>query len=193
MAENIAGSGLSQTIKRPARSGNTVATETEQAHEPITRDTVMAGRLRDAGHANYGKLGGATIWQHTTIPRLSAVDQPLDRTEAKKVGACRIRGWLVDGAACASLEEAIEQLNVPPVVAAEGAEVLVRRPDACFQPPLFREQARDELGRQAGITILMLRQKGDIENELRSPEPSCEPWIRRKLSAALATQEVVRE
>lgn len=192
MAENMTGSVLSHTNNSSSQSGNAAATEAEPAHEPITHDTVMAGRLRDAGHANYGKLGGATIWQHTTIPRLSAVDKPLDRAEAKKVGASRIRVWSVDGAACASLEEAIEQLNVPPVITAEEAEVLGRIPDEWIQLLPFREQVGDELGRQVGITILTLRQKGIVENELRPAEPRREPWIRRKLGAVFTIEEAAR-
>lgn len=82
-----AGSRLSQSIKASPQSRNMAATEAEPARDPITRDTIIAGRLRDVRHANYGKLGVVTSWQHTTVPRLSAVDRPLNRAEAKKVGA----------------------------------------------------------------------------------------------------------
>lgn len=52
--------------------------------DPISIETVRAGQLRDAGHLNYGKLGGGTIWQHTTIRRLKAIDRPaLTESEAE--------------------------------------------------------------------------------------------------------------
>lgn len=97
--------------------------------ETITRDIVMAGRLRDAGHLNYGKRGGGTIWQHTTIPRLQAIDRPtLSAEETKRVGATRLREWSVDGGKGSSIEDAIAALNVPPVLTLGEFAVLSRMP-----------------------------------------------------------------
>lgn len=97
--------------------------------ETITLDTVMAGRLRENGHANYGKRGGGTIWQHTTIPRLSAIDRPtLSAEETDRVGATRVREWSVDGGRAGSLEGAITALNVPPVLSLGEFVVLSRMP-----------------------------------------------------------------
>ena len=97
--------------------------------DPITIETVVAGRLRDAGHLNYGKRGGGTIWQHTTIPRLSAIDRPtLNEEETRRLGVSRLREWSVDGGKAGSLEDAIAALNVPPVFTDEEREVLARVP-----------------------------------------------------------------
>jgi hypothetical protein len=152
--------------------------------EPITLDTVRAGKLRDAGHLNYGKRGGGTIWQHTTIPRLSAIDRPtLNDEETKRLGVSRLREWSVDGGRAGSLEDAIAALNLPAVLTDEEAEVLARIPAEWVELHDFRTRLGEELGRQIGTTILMLRQKGFVENELRPAEPRSKPWIRRTPSA----------
>lgn len=148
--------------------------------EPITLETIRAGQLRDAGHLNYGKRGGGTIWQHTTIPRLSAIDRPtLNDEETKRLGCSRLREWSVDGGRAGSLEDAIAALNVPPVLTDEEAEVLDRIPAEWVELHDFRTRLGEELGRQIGTTILTLRQKGFIENERRRSEPRPEPFIRR--------------
>lgn len=67
--------------------------------------------------------------------------------------------------------------------------VLARIPDEWIQLLPLREQVGDEHGRRVGITILMLRQKGIVENELRPAEPRREPWIRRQPGAVFTTEE----
>ncbi|WP_342163016.1 hypothetical protein [Methylobacterium sp. SD21] len=97
--------------------------------EPINLAAIMAGRLRDAGHLNYGKRGGGTIWQHTTIPRLQAIDRPtLSVEETDRVGATRMREWSVDGGKGGSIEDAIVALNVPPVLSLGEFVVLAKVP-----------------------------------------------------------------
>ncbi|UMY19084.1 hypothetical protein MMB17_07240 [Methylobacterium organophilum] len=128
----------------------------------ITRDTVMAGGLRDAGHLNYGRRGGGTIWQHTTIPRLSAIDRPtLDDEETKRLGVSRLREWSVDGGRAGSLDDAIAALNVPPVFTPEEAEVLAFVPMEWTKLVPFRDALGAGLGREVTTTLLMLRHKGD--------------------------------
>ena len=155
--------------------------------ETITHDTVMAGRLRENGHANYGKRGGGTIWQHTTIPRLSAVDRPtLNDEETKRLGVSRLREWSVDGGRAGSLEDAIAALNVPAVLTPEEAEILAFVPEEWVQLVPFRHDIGERLGRKIGIEIMRLRQKGAIENELRpGSERRGEPWIRKAPGVAL--------
>lgn len=156
-------------------------TRAPEGASAITLETVMAGRLRDAGHLNYGKRGGGTIWQHTTIPRLSAIDRPtLNDEETKRLSVSRLREWSVDGGKAGSLEDAIAALNVPPVLADEEAEVLALVPEEWTKLVPFRRDLGERLGRQIGVTILMLRQKGFVQNELRPAEPRSEPWIRRE-------------
>ncbi|MCJ2112937.1 hypothetical protein MKK64_17285 [Methylobacterium sp. E-025] len=148
--------------------------------EPITLDTVYAGNLRDDGHLNYGKRGGGTIWQHTTIPRLSVIDRPtLNDEETRRVGAGRLREWVVDGGRAGSLEGATAALNVPPVLTDEEAEVLRHVPAEWVELHGFRTALAEQLGREVGITVMQLRHKGAIENELRPGEPRARPWIRR--------------
>ncbi|MFG7486340.1 hypothetical protein [Methylorubrum rhodesianum] len=148
--------------------------------DPITIETVIAGRLRDAGHLNYGRRGGGTIWQHTTIPRLSAIDRPtLSDEETKRLGVSRLREWSVDGGKSGSLEDAIAALNVPPVFTDEEREVLERVPAEWVELHEFRTGLAEELGRQVGLTIMTLRQKGAVENELRPGPDRRQPWIRR--------------
>ena len=157
----------------------------------ITRDTVMAGRLRDAGHLNYGRRGGGTIWQHTTIPRLSAIDRPtLNDEETKRLGVSRLREWSVDGGRAGSLEDAIAALNVPAVLTEDEAEILAFVPEEWTKLVPFRRDLGEKLGREdVGTTILMLRQKGFIQNELRPGPERHEPWIRRAPDAALAQRD----
>ena len=153
--------------------------------DPITIETVVAGRLRDAGHLNYGKRGGGTIWQHTTIPRLSAIDRPtLNDEETRRLGVSRLREWSVDGGKAGSLEDAIAALNVPPVFTDEEREVLERVPAEWVKLHEFRTGLAEELGRQVGLTIMTLRQKGAVENELRPGPDRRQPWIRRAPDAA---------
>lgn len=157
----------------------------------ITRDTVMAGRLRDAGHLNYGRRGGGTIWQHTTIPRLSAIDRPtLNDEETKRLGASRLREWSVDGGRAGSLEDAIAALNLPAVLTDEEAEVLAFVPEEWAKLVPFRRDLGEMLRREdVGTTLLMLRQKGFIQNELRPGPERREPWIRRAPDAALTQRD----
>lgn len=159
-------------------------------HSAITHATVVAGRLRDAGHLNYGKRGGGTIWQHTTIPRLSAIDRPtLSDEETKRLGVSRLREWSVDGGKAGSLEDAIAALNMPPVFTDEEREVLERVPAEWVELHEFRTGLGEELGRQVGLTIMTLRQKGAIENEMRPGPDRRQPWIRRASDAAPSQQE----
>lgn len=148
--------------------------------DPITLDTVAAGRLRDAGHLNYGKRGGGTIWQHTTIARLSAIDRPtLSAEETKRLGASRLREWCVDGVAVGSLETAIAALAVPPVFTEEETAILARVPADWVELHDFREALGAEWGAPVGAALIILRQKGAIQNERRPGEPRPRPWIRR--------------
>lgn len=151
---------------------------------PITLDDIAAGSLRDAGHLNYGKRGGGTIWQHTTIPRLSAIDRPtLNDDETKRLGVTRLREWSVDGGHAGSLDDAIAALNVPPVLTDEEHEVLGHVPSEWVELHAFRTDLAEKLGRQIGITIITLRQKGAIENEMRPAGSWSRPWIRRAPAA----------
>lgn len=142
---------------------------------PITLDTVTAGRLRDAGHADAQDWFGV-LYQHTTIPRLSAMDKLPRR--GRRLPSERI--WYVDGLPCASLDEAVAWLNVPAVFKDEEREVLARIPAEWTALHEFRVRLGDELGRPVGATILMLRQKGAVENELRPGEDRRSvAWVRR--------------
>lgn len=143
-------------------------------NDPITRDTVMAGRLKDAGHAD-GRDWYATLWQHTTIARLSAID----RHPRRGRGGKSARIWEVDGVACESLEQAIERLNVPPVFTDGEREMLALIPEEWVELRGLRIQAAEELGRVAGADIIMLRHKGAVENELRRENGRLVPWVRR--------------
>ncbi|MGV7034900.1 hypothetical protein [Methylobacterium symbioticum] len=157
----------------------------------ITRETIMAGGLRDAGHLNYGKRGGGTIWQHTTIPRLQAIDRPtLSDEETKRLGVSRLREWSVDGGRAGSLEDAIAALNVPAVLAEEEAEILAFVPEEWTKLVPFRHDLGEKLGREdVATTILTLRHKGFIQNELRPAAPRAEPWIRRAPDAPSTTPD----
>ena len=145
---------------------------------PITVETVMAGRLRDCGHADATDWF-ATLYQHTTIPRLQAMDKhPRRRGSVKSE-----RIWQVDGVSCASLNEAIDRLAVPPVITAAEQEILGCMPTEWTELHNFRTALGERLGRKVGIEILMLRQKGLVENELRRGEQRSVPWVRRSPAA----------
>ncbi|XYD08865.1 hypothetical protein R1A27_28655 [Methylobacterium sp. NMS12] len=94
--------------------------------EPITMETLQAGRLQHAGHGD-AKDWFADFWQHTTIRRLSVADRAPRRGRVPKSPAMG-RIWQVDGADCASLDEAIKRLNVPPVLTAAEGGFLERVP-----------------------------------------------------------------
>ncbi|CAO4133389.1 hypothetical protein [Methylorubrum extorquens] len=162
----------------------------EGRERPVTMEAVMTGSLRSAGHLNYGKRGDGTMWQHTTIPGLSAIDRPtLNDEEAKCIGISRLREWSVDGGHAGSLEDAIAALNVLPVLAEEEAEVLALVPEEWTKLVPFQRDLGAKLGRQVGITILCLLQKGFVQNDLRPAEPRSEPWLRRAATASLPPVE----
>jgi len=152
--------------------------------EPITLETVRAGALREAGHLNYGKRGGGTIWQHTTIRRLKAIDRPAltDKERIEHRGG--LREWSVDGARATCLEDAIAALNVPAVLSEEEAEVLAHVPSDWVRLHDFRTALAETLSRQVGIDLMLCGDKGFTETEMRPGKERREPWIRRKMEAA---------
>lgn len=157
----------------------------------ITIEHVRAGALRENGHANYGTGGYGYLLQHTTIPRLSAIDRFYKGKAATEAGTSSARIWCVDGVESPSLEVAIERLNVPAVFTEQEREVLSHIPAEWTVLHPFQTFLAGQLGRPVGTTILMLRQKGAIENELRpGPERSL-PFIRLRAPAlAPAPSEV---
>ena len=146
---------------------------------PITLADVHAGKLRENGRMNYGPNGSGWPMQHTTIPRLSCIDRIYKGPALKKAGVSSERLWCVDGVQVASLEAAIAQLNTPPVFTDEESTVLERVPAEWIELHAFRTGLGEEMGRPVGSTLIMLRQKGAIENELRPGERHSVPWIRR--------------
>ncbi|CAB4953358.1 unannotated protein [freshwater metagenome] len=158
----------------------------EARERVVTLETVMAGRLRENGHGD-AKDWFSVLYQHTTIPRLQAMDKFPRR--GRTVPSERV--WSVDGLPCASLDEAVERLNIPAVLTDEEREVLDRVPVEWTLLVPFRKAIGEELGRQIGTTILMLRQKGAIENELRPGPERRQPWLRRapSLPASLESQK----
>lgn len=153
--------------------------------DPITMETVRAGGLREAGHLNYGKRGGGTIWQHTTIRRLKAIDRPgLTGEERRAVGGRGLREWSVDGGKAGSLEDAIAALNVPAVLTEGEAEVLAHVPADWVRLHDFRTALATTLGRQIAIDLMLCGDKGFTETDMRPGKERREPWIRRKMEAA---------
>ncbi|BAQ44351.1 hypothetical protein [Methylobacterium aquaticum] len=95
----------------------------------ITRDTVMAGKLRETGgHLNYGRDGSGYMLCHTTIRRLQAIDRHYKGEAAKKAGKTAERLWLVDGVQVADLDAAVAALNVPVVLTDEETAALAHIP-----------------------------------------------------------------
>jgi hypothetical protein len=150
----------------------------------ITLDTVLAGRLREAGHLNYGTRGGGTIWQHTTIRRLKAIDRPALTDEERRERRGGLRQWSVDGGHAGSLEDAIAALNVPAVLTVGEAEVLAHVPADWVRLHDFRTALSGTLGRQVGIDLMLCGDKGFTETDMRTGETRREPWIRRKGKAS---------
>ncbi|MDH2313388.1 hypothetical protein [Methylobacterium brachiatum] len=148
--------------------------------EPITMETVRAGGLREAGHLNYGKHGGGTIWQHTTIRRLKAIDRPALTDEERRKHRGGLREWSVDGARATSLEDAIAALNVPTVLTEEEAEVLAHVPSDWVRLHDFRTALAETLSRQVAIDLMSCGDKGFTETDMRPGKERREPWIRRK-------------
>ncbi|MRI57767.1 hypothetical protein D8770_28305, partial [Methylobacterium sp. DB1607] len=71
----------------------------------------------------------------------------------------------------------------------EEREVLERVPAEWVELHEFRTGLGEELGRQIGLTIMTLRQKGAVENEMRPGPDRRQPWIRRAPDAALSQQD----
>lgn len=157
----------------------------------ITRDTVMAGRLLNAGHAD-AKDWFADLWQHSTIRRLSCADRAPRRGRGRTDGPQMGRVWQVDAADCATFEEAIERLNVPAVLTKAEAAFLERVPADWtefrgFMAPMKGEEF--EAGESAHGLVHMLRHKGMVEVERREAEKAS--FIRR-VPADLVQGEVAR-
>ena len=155
----------------------------------ITHETVMAGRLLNAGHAD-AKDWFADLWQHSTIRRLSCADRAPRRGRGRTDGPQMGRVWQVDAADCATLEEAIERLNVPAVLTAEEAAFLERVPADWTEFRGFMEPMKgQDFGpdQSAYGLVHMLRHKGMVEVERREAEKAS--FIRR-VPADLAQGEV---
>jgi hypothetical protein len=152
--------------------------------DPITIETVRAGGLREAGHLNYGKRGGGTIWQHMTIRRLKAIDRPALTDEERREHRGGLREWSVDGARATSLEAAIAALNVPAVLTEGEAEVLAQVPSDWVRLHDFRTALAETLSRQVGIDLMLCGDKGFTETDMRPGQERREPWIRRRMGAA---------
>lgn len=132
--------------------------------EPITMETVQAGNLRHAGHGD-AKEWFADFWQHSTIRRLSVADRCPRRGYHPKAPAMG-RIWQVDGADCASLEEAIERLNVPPVLTKAEADFRERVPAVwtefrSFMAPLKDQEFAPNCSAHGMVHVL--RHKGLVE------------------------------
>lgn len=152
--------------------------------EPITIKTIRAGNLRECGHLNYGKNGGGTIWQHTTIRRLKAIDRPaLTPEERQNVGGRGLREWSVDGGPAGSLEKAVAALNVPAVLTDVEREVFEHVPAEWVRLHDFRTGLAKTLGRQVGIDLMLVGDKGFLDHEMRPGDQRREPWIRKKAEA----------
>lgn len=159
--------------------------------ETITLDTVMAGRLLNAGHAD-AKDWFADLWRHSTIRRLSCADRAPRRGRGRTDGPQMGRVWQVDAADCATLEEAIERLNVPAVLTEDEAAFLERVPADWTEFRGFMEPMKGEqfgAGESAHGLVHMLRHKGMVEVERREAEKAS--FIRR-VPADLAQGEVAR-
>ena len=147
--------------------------------ETITHDTVMAGRLLNASHAD-AKDWFADLWQHSTIRRLSCADRAPRRGRGRTDGPQMGRVWQVDAADCATLEEAIERLNVTAVFTEEEAAFLERVPADWTEFRGFMEPMKGEgfgPDQSAHGLIHMLRHKGVVEVERREAEKAS--FIRR--------------
>lgn len=129
----------------------------------VTKDTVSAGTLQDVGQATFAGIGG-TIWQHTTIPRLSAIDRPLEPDEALKRGASHVREWMVDGRPAGSLEDAIARLNVALALSEEEELVLAQVPVDWVDLHAFRGAFSGPIAQQVSPILVRLHRKGLIEN-----------------------------
>lgn len=144
----------------------------------ITEDTVRAGALQDVGQARFEGDGG-TIWQHTTIPRLSAIDRPPGPDEARRPGASPIREWMVDGRLAGSLDDAIARLNVPLTLSEDEELVLTQISEDWTELKAFRGTFSGAMTAQVSPILARLHRKGLIENDLRPVEGRSVSWIRR--------------
>lgn len=131
----------------------------------ITMDSVLSGRLRENGHGD-AKDWFATFWQHTAIPRLSAMDKHPRRGR----GGASVRIWKVDGDECASLEEAVERLNVPAALCEDERAFLDMVPAEWtglhdWLRPMKGQEFKPHSS--AYGMVHMLRHKGFVETERR--------------------------
>ena len=135
----------------------------------ITLDTIRAGALRENGHANFGAGGSGYLLQHTTIPRLSAMDRYYRGKAAKEAGTSAARLWYVDGAEVASLDEAVERLAVPPVLTDAERTVLAKVPADWTELHAFLDAIAPEIAPPSSAYEVMfgLRHKGAVEVERR--------------------------
>lgn len=152
----------------------------------ITREMIEAGRLLYAGHAD-AKDWSADLWKHSTLRRLSVADR-VPRGYRTPSSPAMGRIWQVDGADCASLEEAVGRLNAPPVLTEAEAAFLETVPADWtefrgFMAPMKGQEFAPNCS--AHGMVHMLRHKGMIEVERR--EAQRESFIRRVPEAALAT------
>ncbi|WP_018045447.1 hypothetical protein [Methylobacterium sp. 88A] len=145
----------------------------------ITLDDVKAGKLRDDGHMNYGPNGSGWLMQHSAIPRLTCIDRGYAGAARQAAGLPFERVWCVDGMPVASLEAAIDALNVPPVFTDEERTVLEHVPVEWVERVAFSERIAAKAGLPIGPALEGLHRKGALETAFRPGEPFATVWIRR--------------
>lgn len=149
----------------------------------IRPETLVAGPFENAGHTDFGGIH-VTIMRHTKLPRLIALDRPIDKSSRDGNDASVVREWLVDGQPAADLNEAAKRLNAPPTLTDEEGFVLASIPNDWTELSeilkAFTESNRSELS----PVLAKLNLKGLIQNKMKTTLDRSVPSIRRTPSTA---------
>ena len=108
----------------------------------LRRTDLNGARLIEIAHVRYDD-GFGYMYRAEQWPRLVALDRHWPN--GNEAGEKTVRYWLVDGQVVADLDEALERLNIPPILTPEEAEILPLAPAEWTPVRQVRESLADRL------------------------------------------------
>lgn len=148
----------------------------------VTREEILAGKVRATGHYNGGSGRSGYPHQHVEHPRVGFVDWLYSGREREKRGMRSERIWTLDGAPVEDLDAVVAGLSMPPALSEREQAVLDLVP-AEFEPLREAEKRisealgdpapeKDGYAHLSSRDLMTLKAKGLIEIGRIETEPS---------------------
>lgn len=148
----------------------------------VTREEILAGKVRATGHYNGGSGRSGYPHQHIQFPRVGFVDWLYSGREREKRGTRSERIWTLDGAEMESLDAVVAGLTIPPALSEREQAVLDLVPvefeplrevekrisEALGDPP----PESDGYAQRSAQDVMTLKAKGLVEIARVPTEPT---------------------